>query len=122
MNVKKFINQSKNAPILLDTFFKPWNEWSEKGFNLWGFIPSVPIISITKNQNEYQLSLMMPGISKRDYVVDINEDTLTVTFDLFNDEYGDYSYSRSFSIPYEVNKEDIRSRYENGSIKLVLPR
>ena len=37
-------------------------------------------------------------------------------------EYSYSSFSRSFTLPEEVNKEKIEARYEDGVLKLSLPR
>jgi HSP20 family protein len=37
-------------------------------------------------------------------------------------EYNYSSFSRSFSLPEMVNKEQIEARYEAGVLKLVLPK
>ena len=37
-------------------------------------------------------------------------------------EYSYYSFSRSFTLPDEVNKEKIDARYEDGVLNISLPR
>ena len=37
-------------------------------------------------------------------------------------EYNYSSFSRSFSLPEEVNKEKIEASYEDGVLKITLPR
>ena len=37
-------------------------------------------------------------------------------------EYSYSSFSRSFTLPDEINKEKIEAKYEDGVLKLFLPR
>ena len=37
-------------------------------------------------------------------------------------EYTYSSFSRSFTLPEEINRERIEAKYENGILKLSLPR
>ena len=37
-------------------------------------------------------------------------------------EYNYSSFSRSFSLPEEINKEKIEAYYEDGVLKITLPR
>lgn len=133
-------NQLMNSPEknpLFDDFFKPWNEWFENGGNFWGRILSVPAVNITEDKNEYQVAVAAPGLGKDDFRIAIEGNMLTISAEkqekkeekdkkFTRKEYSYSSFSRSFTLPEEVNKERIEARieasYENGVLKLSLPR
>ena len=124
---------TSKTTLLFDDFFKPWNEWFDNGGNLWGRTLSVPSVNITEDQNEFQVSLAVPGMKKEDFKIDVNNNILTISSEKEDEkeekekrytrrEYSYTSFSRSFTLPDEVNKEKIEARYENGILKLSLPR
>lgn len=115
-----------------DDFFKPWNEWFGKG-NGWNRLMSVPSVNITETDKEFTVELMAPGQSKKDFVIDVDGDMLTISSQheekdeesskkFSRKEYRFASFSRSFAIPEEVEKDKIDAAYENGVLKISLPR
>jgi HSP20 family protein len=93
----------------------------------------VPAVNITENKNDYTVSMAVPGMKKDDFEIDIDGNMLTISSEKEeskeeNDEkytrkeYNYSSFSRSFTLPEEVNKEKIEAKYEDGVLKLVLPR
>ncbi len=84
--------------------------------------------------DHFELEADLPGVKKEDIAVDIDGDCLTISAqrDSQREEkneqeqyvrrersYG--SYSRSFDISH-VKSEEISGSYENGVLKLVLPK
>lgn len=125
--------KTDRMPALFDDFFKPWNEWFGNGENFWGRALTVPAVNITEDSNEYIVSLAVPGMKKDDFRIDVDGNMLTISSEkeetkeekdkkFTRKEYSYSSFSRSFSLPEEVNKERIEARYEDGVLKLSLPR
>lgn len=126
--VSKF---SQSMPSVLDDFFKPWNEWFNVGLKERSM--SMPAVNITEKNDQYQVSLAAPGLKKEDFKIDLNGTVLTISSEKEestenNDEkynrkeYNYSSFSRSFSLPEEINKEKIEAKYEDGVLKISLPR
>ncbi|MDE6149293.1 MAG: Hsp20/alpha crystallin family protein [Ruminococcus sp.] len=82
----------------------------------------------------YLLEADLPGFDKKDINIDINGDMLTISAERHSeheekDKQGKYvrcersygSYSRSFDIS-EVSAEGIKAKYDNGVLKLTLPK
>ena len=133
MGTQALTRSSERMPALFDDFFKPWNEWFENGGSLWGRVMSVPPVNITENKNDYMVSLAVPGMKKDDFKIDVDGNMLTINSEkeetkeekdkkFTRKEYNYSSFSRSFTLPDEVNKEKIEAHYEDGVLKLVLPR
>jgi HSP20 family protein len=122
---------AERMPTLFDDFFKPWNEWVDGG--LWGRTMNVPSVNITEEKDHYMVSLAAPGLKKDDFKIDIDGNMLTISSEkeenkeekekkFTRKEYSYSSFSRSFSLPDEVNKEKIEAKYEEGILKIALPR
>jgi len=118
-------------PSVLDDFFKPWNEWFDGG--LYGRTMNVPAVNIIEHKDEYLVSLAVPGMNKDDFTIDVNGNMLTISSEkeehkeekdkkFTRKEYNYSTFSRSFTLPEEINKEKIDARYEDGVLKIALPR
>lgn len=132
MATQALTKTSERAPSLFDDFFKPWNEWFDNP-TLWGRVLSVPAVNITENENEYQVSLAAPGMKKEDFRIDVDGNILSISAEkeenreekkekFTRKEYNYSSFSRSFTLPDEVTQEKIEAKYEEGVLKLILPR
>jgi HSP20 family protein len=123
----------ERMPAMLDDFFKPWNEWFDNGSSLFNRMLTVPAVNIVENKNEYVVSMSVPGFKKEDFKIDVESNMLTISSEkevskeekeskFTRKEYSYSSFSRSFTIPDEVNPEKIEAKYEDGILKLILPR
>lgn len=90
---------------------------------------------IKDTDNAYELTIDMPGIKKGDIKAELKDGYLTVnaTSGYSNDDkdsngkyirrerhYG--SCSRSFYVGNAVTQDDIKASFENGTLKLVIPK
>lgn len=132
MGTQSLAKLSERMPSVFDDFFKPWNEWFDNG-GLLGRIMKVPAVNITEQKNYYLVSLAAPGLKKEDFKIDVDGNMLTISSEKeeskeekdkkFNrKEYSYSSFSRSFTLPEEINKEKIEAKYEDGVLKISLPR
>src|SRR5579863_4800854 len=136
MTNKSLIRKSESLPTIFNDFFRPW----ESLFDLNGgsllntFSPvSMPSVNIVENKDNYEVSLAAPGMKKDDFKIDIDANTLTISAEkeekkveneerYTRKEFNYTSFSRSFSLPDWVNKDRIDASYENGLLKLTLPK
>ena len=132
MATQGLIKTGERMPSVFDDFFKPWNEWFDNG-GLWGRTMQVPAVNITEQKDDYLVSLAVPGLKKDDFKIDIEGNMLTISSEkeetkeekdkkFTRKEYNYSSFSRSFSLPEEINKEKIEASYEDGVLKISLPR
>ena len=104
----------------------------------WGFngLPSqshVPV-NIIESDTTYEVEVIAPGLKKEDFQLSYTGDTLTVAFDRHEEktggdaknwirrEYRSASFSRSFTVDRTVDVDKATARYENGILKLTLPK
>ena len=118
-------------PFIFDDFFKPWNEWFDEDV-VFGRIQTIPGVNISEQNNEYQVSLAVPGMKKDDFKILVDGNMLTVSCEkeenreendkrFTRKEYSYSAFSRSFMIPESTNTEKIDATYHDGVLKLSLP-
>ena len=131
MGTQALAKLSERMPSVFDDFFKPWNEWFDGG--VWGRTMNVPAVNITEQKDEYLVSLAAPGLKKEDFKIDVDGNMLTISSEkeekkeekeekYTRKEYSYSSFSRSFTLPEEINQEKIDAKYEDGVLKISLPR
>ena len=83
----------------------------------------------------YEVSIDLPGVKKEDVKAELNDGYLTIsaTVNRDNDEKdsdGKYirrerfsgSFNRSFYVGEDVTQEDIKARFEDGTLMLMIPK
>ncbi len=133
MSTKALARNGGNFPAVFDDFFKPWNEWFDTSSNLWNRMLTVPAANIIETKDDYQLSIAAPGMKKSDFDIAVDGGMLTISCEkeeskedkedqYTRKEYNYSSFSRSFSLPDEVSKDNIEASYTDGVLKLLLPK
>ncbi len=112
-------------------FFEPWSEWFQDG--VMGKQLSLPKCNITEDKSSYGLELAAPGLHKGDFKISVDGNILTVSSQKEENkeekkdqytrrEYNYSSFSRSFTLPEEVEQDKIEATYDGGILKLTLPK
>ena len=117
-----------------DYFWKPYS--SGKPFSLKiredPFF-RMPSTNFKENETSYLISAELPGLDKGDIEITIkkgaleikgklNEKTKEQKGDTIRKEYRSSSYYRSFSLPKNVNENEIDAKMENGILKIKIPK
>jgi HSP20 family protein len=119
-------------PSIFDDFFKPWNEWFDDS-GLVNRVATMPAVNIKENGNEYDVSVAIPGLKKEDIKIDLEGNMLTISSEkeekkeekeekFTRKEYNYTSFSRSFTLPEDVNQDKIDAHCEHGVLNIRLPR
>lgn len=96
-------------------------------------IPEVyPASDIFKRDDTYFILVDMPGVSKDNLNISIDDKKLTVEGttkypeeekgQTLNREFGNVKYTRSFTLADTVDKDKISANLKNGVLKLELPK
>jgi len=98
---------------------------------------SIPAVNISENFTNFVLEIAIPGIKKEDVSIEIEKDTLLVSSKTTEKseaeettEKGSYSrrefnfssFKRSFKLPKSINKENVEASFENGVLRIELPK
>ena len=82
-------------------------------------------VHIDKNDTAYDVSIAAPGIAKNEVDVTVKDNVLTVAHE-HKEESSDKSFCTSFSkswtIPKDIDVENISAAYESGVFSVSLPR
>lgn len=90
---------------------------------------------IKESDSDYELDIDLPGYKKEDVQAQLKDGYLTITAtarsqDDQKDDAGKYirrerycgTCSRSFYVGEEIEQEDIRARFEDGILKVAVPK
>jgi len=113
---------------LVDRFFS--DSLARTGGSSYSFVPKVDIL---ENEKGYEVSLAAPGLSKDDFKIDLNDNFLTISGErkfskdkkennlhVVETQYG--NFSRSFSLPENVDAAKIQASYNNGILEILIPK
>jgi HSP20 family protein len=124
---------TERFPTVFEDFFKPWNELFDNGGSIWNRMMKVPAVNITETNTHFEVALAAPGLKKDDFKIDLDGNLLTISSEIeetketkekkyTRNEYNYSSFSRTFTLPEDVKREKIEAAYENGVLKLVMPK
>lgn len=105
-----------------------WNSWDYSNTSLMN-------TDIKENDNDYELTMNLPGVKKEDVTAELKDGYLTIHATSNQnkdekDEDGKYirrerysgSCNRSFYVGDAVTEEDIKASFENGTLKMTIPK
>lgn len=95
---------------------------------------SIPAVNIKETKENFEVEVAAPGMTKDDFKIELKGNTLTIFSEKSNEseqedgrftrrEFSYQSFNRSFNLPKDaVDTENIQARYENGLLKLAIPK
>ncbi len=94
---------------------------------------NVPSANVEEKVNEYVVELAAPGLERKDFKVEINKHMLTISSEKEEEkkevkegysrkEFSYTAFSRSFSLPENVKEGNIDAKYQNGILKISIPK
>ena len=107
---------------IFDNFFKP-TVFSNKMAKMRA--------DIKENEKEYELAVDLPGFDKKDINLTLNDGYLTISAktEENQEDKENYirrervsSYQRSFYVGDALSEEDIKAKYNNGTLTLNIPK
>jgi HSP20 family protein len=110
---------------MLDRFFSDSMSAALKQFT--------PAVDISEDEKSYEIHVAVPGVKKSNFKINLVDGKLTISgerkvedkkegknFHSIETQYG--SFSRSFFLPEDVLTDQIEASYEDGILKLSLPK
>jgi len=122
--MKTITKRNGSLPALLSDFFSPATVLGRDFFDMDpDFFPSrlgmnLPSANITETPKEFQLELAAPGLERKDFDIEVNNNLLTIRAEKEEEkkeEKGEYSrkeysfnsFSRSFTLPENIEEGNI---------------
>ena len=121
-------NRSVMSPLsewdnFLDEFFGNTVEYKRPSWT--------PNMDIHENKKDFTLSMDLPGLSKKEVSLNVDDNVLTIagersysekSEDARRVERGYGKFKRSFSLPENVNASEINASFKNGELIVTLPK
>jgi HSP20 family protein len=94
---------------------------------------TIPAVNIVETKDDFQVEMAAPGMTKKDFNIELDNDTLTISSvkeDSHQERDQSYSrrevsyqsFKRSFYLPNSVEAENINAKYQDGVLRLVIPK
>lgn len=92
-----------------------------------------PPVNIVEKTDGYHLDLSAPGFEKADFNIKLDGKLLTISAEkkeekkeendkVVRREFSQRSFKRSFTVDDKIDATNIAAKYDNGILKLVLPK
>ena len=118
--------------IFGEDLFDDWMNWPwGRGYNYNTLMKT----DVRDTKDGYELDIDMPGFAKEDIKAELKDGYLTISAaskkdNDQKDENGKYirreryagSCSRSFYVGDQISQEDVKAKFENGILKLSIPK
>ncbi len=111
---------------MLDDFFSMDTRLAEPVSSL------IPLMNIEELDDAYRITLEVPGMEKDDIDISVKDDVLTISGEkkedfkeegtLFRRERWFGKFTRSVTLPSDVDVDKIEAEYKNGVLTLHLPK
>ncbi len=86
-----------------------------------------------EGEKSYDIEVAAPGLEKGDFNIDLTDGILTISSEKKDEkedssdkyirkEFSFCSFSRSFTVPENVDQEGISASHKNGVLHIVLPK
>jgi HSP20 family protein len=113
---------------LIDRFFN--DTLSRSGGSSYSFVPRVDVL---EDEKAFEIHVAVPGMNKEDFKIDLNDNYLTISgerkftrekkennFHSVETQFG--TFSRSFTLPENVDANKINAKYVNGILEVNIPK
>ena len=132
--VKRNGSLLNSLPVLFDDFFnRDLMNWGNSHFS--NTDTTIPAVNIKETAENYQVEVAAPGMTKNDFKVELDGNTLTISSErsnqknqreeerYFRNEFSYQSFQRTFNLQKEVvDIDNIQAKYENGILQLLIPK
>ena len=90
-------------------------------------------VNIVETKEAYHLEVAAPGRSKDNFTLNVENNSLTIGYEekkeaetadhkTIRKEFSSKSFKRTFNLDEKINTEAIEAKYEDGLLKVVLPK
>jgi HSP20 family protein len=130
--LRKHENYPAWSNFFNEFFNRDWMDWSTHNFSETN--TTLPSVNIKEGSESFEVEMAAPGLVKKDFKIDLNNGVLTISSEkkvenesrkgekFTRKEFSYQSFSRQFSLPNSVESEKITAKYENGILKVVIPK
>jgi HSP20 family protein len=93
----------------------------------------VPAVNVLEKEKAFEIEMAAPGLEKKDFNITVDNGVLTISCEKEAEkedkeknytrrEYSYTNFARSFTLPDSVKSDEISAKYEDGVLRLILPK
>jgi HSP20 family protein len=93
----------------------------------------IPSTNILEDENKFTLELVAPGFEKEEITIDLEDSRLKISGEkkveetetkknYTRREFKSEKFSRSFTLPENVNSDEIKAEFKNGILFIEIPK
>jgi HSP20 family protein len=127
MNLVKRNTANRAFPSVMDELFKDLMGGTQYEHK------AVPPVNIRETDESFTVELMAAGLKKEDFNIEVDNDLLTISSEVRKEnneetakftrrEFSFTSFKRSFTLPETVKHDEINAAYEDGILRITLPK
>lgn len=127
-------------PSLVSDFFDTNDFFSadlldfNRNLSRWNDAANLPSVNINETEKSFNIELAAPGFNKNDFNIEVDDNgVLSISAEVKAEkkeeeknytrkEFSYNSFSRSFRLPENANADNVDAAFENGVLKLTLPK
>lgn len=117
---------------LFDTGFFP-RMWDFNDFVGADWAMNVPSVNIAEHDQNFRIELAAPGLEKKDFKISVDNGMITISAEKKEEtkeekenymrrEFSYNKFTRTFRLPENCVTDKIDAKYENGVLRLMLPK
>lgn len=127
------------TPWTLDSMHRQLENWMDRAFSvsngegLERRLTLTPRMDVAETEKGYELTADLPGMQDKEVDISVSNDVLTITgersYERESDgrsvhlsERGFGTFKRSFSLPDDVDQDQIQASLKNGVLAVFLPK
>jgi len=134
--IMTLVKRNENYPTwpnFFNEFFNhDWPDWTRNNYS--ESDTTLPSVNIKENADVFEVEMAIPGMQKEDFKIELNNRFLTISAEKKTEreekkgekytrrEFCYKSFSRSFTLPEVVEGDKIEANYQNGLLKVVIPK
>ncbi len=94
---------------------------------------STPAVNVSEDENKFDIQVAAPGLDKKDFKVNVENNVLTISSEkedknedegknFMRKEFSFTAFSRSFTLPDNVDEEKIKASHKDGVLNVEIPK
>ncbi|MCR5815042.1 MAG: Hsp20/alpha crystallin family protein [Desulfovibrio sp.] len=129
---RTFRREVYDPEVFFNSFFENFPSlWTRNDNKTQSFLPSLDVIS---NEQNYTIKADLPGMQKNDVKLEINDGVLTLAGEKSQQKQENEgtnchlqercfgAFSRSLTLPDDVDSQHITAQFQDGVLTITLPR
>ena len=124
-DIQEFRRGFENLNTFLDNFIERSPTLSQTDFT--------PTVNTREGEHAYHVEVDLPGMKKKDIHVDVNDNVVTISGerktkdevkeeDYYKVESSYGKFERSFTLPENVDVENIHAESQDGVLEVIIPK